>query len=378
MEEHHAALHSPHDLKHDAGAVVGGLRTDWGVDTVKLSFRVDPNQSLTHAAFWARTSSQIRPGTHVEDETHVGFMNFPKGDARVTLFAQNQVCHVEFNAARLIHGKSAPLLPIAHLQSVAEGVIREVSRYACPDFIRTGPAGLQHWEESWPELVTVKRLDIARNFTVSEPGLIKRVLPAIQCRYGRSRAEYTNSTAGWTLVNSTRRSGQDRLYDKQAELASRDVDCSLAEGNDRLFRFEAQLQGDRLKTHGLTKLRDVSAEASWKALEARWDAVRWGSPLPGDSGIMTALRPLKALQQRKMLGDLHLAAAGMAKDVLTPAQYKRFQADARKLGLTPGMPVELLGEPEQYLDLVEGRLMPLGDPSVTQLVDSNDETADAG
>ncbi|MBB1510666.1 hypothetical protein [Tessaracoccus sp. MC1756] len=348
------------------------------MDTVKLSFRVDPNQSLTHAAFWARTSSQIRPGTHVEDETHIGFVHFPNGNARVTLFAQNQVCHVEFNAARLIHGKSTRLLPVADLQKVVEGVIREVSRYSGPDFIHTGRGGLQHWEEDWPGRVTIKRLDVARNFIVSDAALIKRVLPAIPCRYGRSRAEHTNSTAGWTLSNSTRRSGQDRLYDKQAELANRSIECSVTEGDGRLFRFEAELQGHRLKTYGLTKLRDVSTEASWKALEARWHAVRWGSPLPGGSGIMTALRPLKALQQRRMLGDLHLAAAGMAKDVLTPAQYKRFQADARKLGLTPGMPVELLGEPEQYLDLVEGRLMPLGHPSVTQLVDSNDETADAG
>jgi len=49
------------------------------------------------------------------------------------------------------------------------------------------------------------------------------------------------------LVNSTSKSGVDRLYDKEAELATHDIDCSLSESRGRLFRFEAQIQGSRLK-----------------------------------------------------------------------------------------------------------------------------------
>lgn len=334
-------------------------RTDWGVDTVKLSYDVDPNQSSTLSSFWTSSSSRKRSNSNVEDETYVGNLPFGTGNVRVTLYAQSRICHVEFNAARLAHGKSHHLWPPEGLEPLVEMIIGAVSPYACPNFVRYDADGVEQWDEDWTRQVRFKRLDIARNLTISDPDLVKRVLPSIPCKYGKSKAEYASKNSGWTLVNSTSKSGVDRLYDKEAELSNFGIDCSLSESEGRLFRFEAQLQADRLARHGLACLSNVSNVRAWKALEGRWEATGWGSPLPAPTGLVAALKALPPLRMRRMIGDLHLDAEGLAEGLLTSSQLKTYRREARELGLAPGMPVELLGAPTQYLDLEVGGLVPL-------------------
>ncbi|TRY17811.1 hypothetical protein FOJ82_11120 [Tessaracoccus rhinocerotis] len=336
-----------------------GPRTDWGIDTVKLSFEVDPNQSLTHSPFWTSVSSRMLPGSRGEDEVHQGKISFLTADVRVTLYAQSRRCHLEFNAARLTHGKSPLLWAPDGLVVLVERILQEVSPHACPTFIGYDSNGVETWAEDWASQVGIKRLDIARNLIIEDPALIKAALPSIECRYGKSKAQYASGKNGWTLVNSTSKSGVDRLYDKEAELATHDIECSLSESSGRLFRFEAQIQGDRLKKHGLTRLADVTDDRAWKALEARWSATGWGSPLPSSSGLLEALSGLSGVKTERLIGFLHLDATGQAASVLQPSHIRSQRKLARELGLTPGMPVELLGQARQHIDLGAGQLMPL-------------------
>ena len=103
----------------------------------------------------------------------------------------------------------------------------------------------------------------------------------------------------------------------------------------------------------------MTDERAWKALEARWSATGWGSPLPSSSGLLEALSGLSGVKTERLIGYLHLGATGQAESVLQPSHIRSQRKLARELGLTPGMPVELLGQATQHIDLAAGRLLPL-------------------
>lgn len=129
--------------------------------------------------------------------------------------------------------------------------IEKVAHVAGPTFVTIDPNGEEIWDADWQDLVRVKRLDIARNFDVASPDLVKAVLPKVQPAHGKSKVGYNSARSGWTLVNATKQSGMDRLYDKTAELATHGITESFMLSGGRQFRFEAQLQKDRLKGSGL-------------------------------------------------------------------------------------------------------------------------------
>jgi hypothetical protein len=319
------------------------MATDWGIDTVKVSFTVNPAQSWSMSDFWRDRSSRTLRKMGVEAETLVGYLNFEHGDVRVTLYMIRAICHLEFNASRLVQGKSSALWTPDGLVPLVHRFLDEVREHAWPEFIRWTDDGEIVWDADWADQVKIRRLDIARNFLVSDPALVKRALPNVTSRHARMKVQYQNSKGGWTIVNGTSRSGQDRLYDKAAELDASRPEASMHDAGDGLFRFETQLQKERLASHGLTRLSDVTSNTAWKALVGRWEATRWGSPLPTSSGLLEALEGLSGLQAERLLGFLHLDAIGHAEQLQSPSHVKDYRALARSRGLTPGMPVELLG-----------------------------------
>lgn len=333
--------------------------TDWGIDTVKLSFRTSADNSYTWSPFWTSSRTRNRPNSPVEDETYIGCLSLRTGDVRATLYVQNNICHVEFNAARLTHGKSEQLLDPDFLHVWAKAIIEALAPHAGAEFIRYDENGEETWDSNWQSRVQIKRLDIARNFLVSNPDLVKHALPLVQAKYQRVKQEYQNSGGGWTLVNGTQQAGTDRMYDKEAELAQHAIECRFSEAGSRVFRFEAQLQKDRLKRYGLTRLSDVTADRAWKALEGRWEATGWGTGLPGPSGLLEAVEGLSPLVKERMLGFLLMEAEGVSPQVLSPSQVATRRKEAKDIGLVPGMPLTLLGAPSQHLDLHTGRLEPL-------------------
>ncbi|MHA7862067.1 hypothetical protein ACX1DX_11930 [Tessaracoccus sp. Y36] len=349
-------------MKDNINAVMAHDPQQWGIDTVRVSFDVASDTSLTFSPFWTRQSSRNRPGTNTQDEIYVGAIATTGGDVRVSLYPQNNVCTLEFNAARLLHQKSSNLADPEALPLLVKTFIEKVAHVAGPTFVTIDPNGEEIWDADWQDLVRVKRLDIARNFDVASPDLVKAVLPKVQPAHGKSKVEYNSARSGWTLVNATKQSGMDRLYDKTAELATHGITESFMLSGGRQFRFEAQLQKDRLNGSGLAKLSGVTSANCWNALSKRWSATRWGSPLPSSTGLLEALSNLPDLKKRRLVGDLYLDAAGMAHEVLSPSQLKQYRAEARRLGIVPGTQVEFLGEADQHLDLEAGELRPWTPP----------------
>ena len=334
----------------------------WGIDTVRIALPVDIQQCDPQSVLWHSSSSRNLRNSETEADAFAGshFVTTPHGTEkiRVFLYTGSATCHLEFNAARIVSSDRLHLLPPDALQSLVHGLIDELRHSIWPAFVQVTEDGEALWADDWAARVKFKRLDLARNFTVSDPDLVKAALDSVQSRHQRERVNYRSRKAGWTITNTTKTGGHDKIYDKAAELEDcHDTHLTSADG---LFRFEAQIKGDRLNTLGIARLSDLNELSAWNALLHRWSQTRWGSPLPSPDGLLQAVQRLPIRQQCALVGYLHFAAEGMTSR-FTESQQRTLRKHAKACGLTPGMPVHLLGVPRQRLDLFHGCLVPLTD-----------------
>ena len=340
----------------------------WGLDTVRLSFHVSPGQCDLSSSLWSMTSSKNLRDDMPEADTLSGFhhMPLPHGlfTVRVRLYSARNICHLEFPSARFLSADRRDLLPPDALSRVARIIIEDLHAVVWPIFMPITEDGEILWDEDWATKVRVARIDIARNFIVDDPAVVKASLAAIKSRYQKAWTIDGKADGGWTIANRTESSGRDRFYDKDAEMRSKGLPDVHAEdtlaSDSTLFRFETQVEKSRLAGLGMSRLSDVNATSAWEALEARWEATRWGSPLPGKGEVADAVSALSSKQQMELIGFMHMAEVG-ADVHMTDWQRRRMRELARECGLTPGVPVAMLGEPTTRLDLRTGTVVLLDD-----------------
>jgi hypothetical protein len=303
-----------------------------------------------------------------EADTLSGFhdMPLPHGQFKITvrLYTARNICHLEFPSARFLSADRRDLLPPDALSRVARIIIEDLHTVVWPMFMPITEDGEILWDEDWETKVKVRRIDIARNFHVNDPAVVKASLAAIKSRYQKAWTIDGTAQGGWTITNKTDSSGRDRFYEKDAEMRSKGLPDDEAEdtlaSDSTLFRFETQVEKSRLAGLGMATLSDVNATSAWEALEARWEATRWGSPLPGKGEVADAVSALSAKQQMEVIGFMHMAEVGADMN-MTDWQRRRLRQLARECGLTPGVPVEMLGDPTTRLDLRTGTIVPLDD-----------------
>jgi len=327
---------------------------DWGVDYIKLSFTVDPEQCDLSNDLW--TSSNTRSWGEDQSESFAlhRMIALETSNVRVDLYVHSNTCHMSFNPSRIISPKSALLLPPESLKTMVERLIENHLKITWPEFVRISEHDEIIWDSNWEESVRITRLDVSRNFTVSDPDLVKQGLPKLPARYGADLNVYVSKKNGWTLAHRTKTSGTDLMYDKSADLNEGIFDESI-NGKDRLFRFESQLLGSRLKGLGLSRLSNVSPQTVWNAIAKRWIESGWGTPLSGSGDVYEALKHLTITKQENMLGYLALKAAGRTS-LMSRHHMLEKDAAAKALGLMPGLPLEMLGAADCRLDLAAGSL----------------------
>ncbi|MEZ5116085.1 MAG: hypothetical protein R2737_07440 [Candidatus Nanopelagicales bacterium] len=333
------------------------------MDTVKVAFEVDLSQCDTSSSLWLGSSSRNpRTPQSATGETFRGRYQGTSANAAVRLYTERGICHLEFNAARMAGLKAPDLLPPDALSVLVGKVIEEVSTVVWPVFQNVDEVtGQVCWAPHWEDQVKLRRLDLARDFIIDQPALVQRVLKEVQPKYGKTKAEYRGPHGSWTLTNQTKSTGMERIYDKSAELASDTVQAVMTKAGDRRFRFETEIRRDRLNALGLRRLSDVSAHTAWQALEHRWNATRWGSPLPSSTDLSNILMGMTPQNREKIVGFLHLEACGLTSD-FSESQLNDRRARVRKAGLLPGIPVDLQGPPSHFLDLSSGRLIRIPTP----------------
>lgn len=330
--------------------------SDWGVDTVNLSFPVCLSACDESSSIWTKSSSLIDLETGQEYSGWTGYYSTPFGDVRVSLNVTKQRCYLQFNAARLLHGKSKELLPPAALKPLVGNLLLDLHHAVMPDFDIDERNGVLNRRQTWASEVKLTRLDLARNFEIRQSiNEVKKALELAKPRYGKTKISYENSDGGWTLVNGTASTGQDRIYDKSQELKTVEMEEQMSQ-NLHIFRFESQLQKDRLKRTGMTSLEAISDQKAWAAIEERWDACQWGITVNEPGTLGKALAGLEPKRQKDVAGYLFMASIGT--DVLLTRAYRtEMRKLCRTLGLSVGVPLYEQGVGLLSLDLDCGKLV---------------------
>lgn len=329
---------------------------DWGVDTVNLSFPVCLSACDESSSIWTKSSSLIDLETGQEYSGWTGYHQMPYGQVRVSLNATKERCYLQFNAARLQTGKSKTLLPPDELKPLVGDLLLSLQDSVTADFDIDEQNGLYRRLSNWASYVKLSRIDLARNFEIRQClSDVKKALELAKPRYGKTKISYENSDGGWTLVNGTASTGQDRIYDKSQELKSFELE-ELMSQSIHVFRFEAQLQKSRLQRYGLTTLQAVTSESAWRTIEDRWVACQWGVTVSEPGTLGKALATLEPKRQKDVAGYLYMASIGT--DVLLTRAYRtEMRKVCRQLGLSVGMPLYEQGVGLLKLNLQSGSLV---------------------
>jgi len=309
---------------------------EWGIDTVYLSMSVkDQVPEL------ANNSWQVIGGTQTEkvDKTKfTSFFDFGYANVNVSYFPLYEAMYLHFNAARLLSRKSSELLPPRALRPLVETLLIELIPQipVLPVFVTIDGLGTIDFEKSWAEQVKVTRLDCARNFYVDCPEYVRHALSHVKGKYEKTVHIY-HDHEGWTRANATKSAGIDRIYDKSAELRNLELDERFF-WDKRVYRFETQLQKDRLKKFGTKTLDRITDETVWQILETRWKSCGWGISLPGAGSLDELLTSLELKDRLSFSGFLALCGEGMG-DLIDDKSKRKFHRIASKIGLVPGLSI---------------------------------------
>lgn len=328
-----------------------------GIDTVRMFIPVNLDLCEWESSLWGYEStgnSSVKNRTYNHLETVI---SHDFADVKVVLYPDTAIARLSFNAARLLTPKSRQLLDPDALLPLVDGVLNSVSHLVVGAFDSVDPAtGLFIRDPNWADHVGLTRLDIARNLFIDSPQDVRMTLEKLQPHKGKTMHKYWDAEGGWTLWNKTKTTGSDRLYDKAAELAAHTKDDTLAAENDGWYRFETQLEKDRIKRFGFSKLSGITRERVWQALETRWDKCGWGVMLPEQGQLKEMLENVPIKERMAFLGFLE-AASRHQTALMHPPQVTKMQKLAKKLGVTPGVSLDEQGLLTRQLSLYEGKII---------------------
>lgn len=324
------------------------MRGNWGIDTVTVWVDVHLEECDSSSPVWTGTYGSARSAGGFETEALKGTTEFMGATVFIKLNGPQSRASFTFNAARVAGLPDPVLLPPDLLASVVGRVTYFISPVVASSVVgidrSTGEIAL---ESDWQERVRLSRLDLARDFLLSaqELGAMKPGLREVEPSHVRRSDGVKDKSGGWTLYAKTKKSGLDRLYDKFAESRG-----AVAAGTTR---FEAQLQGQRLKSAGLATLGTVTEDRCLAALAKRWNATRWGTPVIVDSALAQVLGQLPRAEARNLMSFLGYAWAGDTA-LFTDRERRALRRQAKELGLVVGKPLQELAPIRAALDLASG------------------------
>lgn len=331
--------------------------SNYGIDTVAFHFPVDIGDCDRDSSIWDYEGTRNLQKSELEGGSLVA--NFPCGHANVhvNLYFASSRCRIEVNAARVISPKSHTLLPPGALSRVVELILDKLTGVVTPSFDSLNEDGELVRDPNWKDQVLFTRIDVTRDFLVSNPSAVRLGLAHVKSKNQKSHKITTSPNDGWSIEFGTKYEGKDIFYDKEAELSQHNAEIpNYPEGV--LYRFEGVLKKSRLVSSGMKRLSDVTDERVWSAIETRWEKTGWNTPLPGSTGLLEAVGHLSQTRMDGLLGFLHRCAAGQESSM--PPMYKRDRNKlAKSCGLIPGTPIELLGKATTYLDLQTGMIQPI-------------------
>ena len=325
-----------------------------GIDTVHLFIPLDSSLTDPESSLWDQDRTSYDKYGNLK--RLVGKLRKQHGDVDITARPDEEKLYLRFNAPRLLLPKSEQLLPPDALIPLVDAILNDLSGAVSPNF---DLINYEHGElrrvDSWEKQVKITRLDVARNFLIDEPTMMRKALNASRPNYWKTLIEFRNSDGGWTLEHRTGRVGRDRFYDKKAELKKRDKQAA-EDCPDGLYRFECQLEENRLEDFFAKSLHEVTIDRCVHVLEERWRQLRWGVKWGKPDTLDQALRGLPWKKQDELYGFLRRSLNGTT-DVYRDKKQRDLRKEALAQGLNPGLLMDEQGAPTRMLDLKKGRIV---------------------
>lgn len=327
--------------------------SDWGIDTVAIKFAIDPGSVDVDASMWTNQGAR-RTGMEVGQNDYLrGDLQTGDGTVKLTLWLNPGTVRMEFNAARVLGWERPALLPTDALRPLVNSLIAACGPTFAPTWSRVDlETGEITQDEDWAEQVKVVRLDIARDVAIPVhlETAFANYLDTTKPRYGRTASTYKGPKGGITQYNLSATQGCERVYNKDAEMGIK------GRSDVRRWRFETQVQADRLKRFGLTTLAGVRTDRAWDALQDRWAAMRLDQHMPVGSVVLERLAPLEKEAQREAMAYLAFQTMGKAADHYSRREAGRIRGYIKEIGLNPKKSLTDQPGPTMSLSLETGLL----------------------
>ena len=330
--------------------------SEHGVDWVNLRIDLDPSSIDLSSPLWTVDRNGNLPDPDITYRCYYAQIPFGETHVDTTLSIDSMRVYLRFNPSTALYGKTKNILPAPALKPLVEKLLTECFQHFSANFDHVDERGTITRDPRWADLVWISRLDAARNLYIPDDFRFKKAIEAATPRNKKTKYIYESGLDGWGVVNKTKTAGQDRIYDKEAELSLHEADEILSQNLGTCFRFETQLQRDRLDKFNLRRLSDVTAESVWRVIAERWADCRWDVTFNEPGTIANAIAHLSASEKSGLLGYLGMHQLGFANQV-TASGHRKYGAIARGLGLVPGQPLEDQGATNQYVDIFVGSVV---------------------
>ena len=267
---------------------------------------------------------------------------------------------MEFNPSRFADPDGTTLVPVEAVARVTELLIEEYFKdgEALPAFAVTeeGNESLEYWESDWRSQIRIIRLDVARDFTITNPRFDIELYKETKAKYARSVAiHYNNGVAEtWDSTNS-KKSGHVKFYNKSRQAAKAGVKDLPADGT---FSFEYMLRNKHLRRAHIHTLDDLTGGKFELALRQGWEIAGLGDPVMHPQGWINQINDSEMSPSTKaeVIGFLQAEIHGFD---LGHRQYQQatLKKMARSAGLTFRRSLADQGNLRFQLDLEAGTVI---------------------
>lgn len=332
-------------------------RRDVGVDWLNLGFDLNLDQSDLESDYWSPTKRRSERIPGVAYPRLYAQVPFGKTYAQIELDLIRFRCFLRFNPSSALFGKAFDLVDAEESKLVVTKLLDALQPDIFGVFDQVLDTGEVVRAPEWQSQVTLTRVDAARNLYIDEPEQFKRLTPLSRGKHNPTNHQYEKNGSTWGLVQQTKQEGQERLYDKSLELVQQVREEEIFEVERNWFRFETQLQRDRLKKFGFETLAGLTQERLWEALEQRFLATGWGVPIRRQGSVTESLRGTPPNELLTMLGFMSMKRLGIA-NMIPPRRRKVYERMIRESGLTSDDPVDL-GPVRGFVDVRLGAIREL-------------------
>jgi hypothetical protein len=264
---------------------------------------------------------------------------------------------MEFNPSRFMDPDGTALVPVEAVSRICELLVEEyfADGEALPAFAVTteGEESLEYWEEDWQSQIRIVRLDVARDFLITDPLFSIDHFKNSKARHARGVSVIYNDGVAetWDSPNS-KKSGHVKFYNKTRQAIKKGVKQPPSDGT---FRFEYLLRNKHLQRAHIHTLADLTPEKFEYALRLGWDIAGLGKPLTHPMGWLIKLNNsiLSPEQKTQVIGYLHANELGVDLGMRN-TDIKNVKSLARSAGLSFRTSLEKQGGVTMELNLVSG------------------------